>query len=137
MNKIAKELTAIAKELIAVRSDFTIIKTLQLKKDGATRDGLENARRIKGAGYDLLNGTFEFSRSNAEWTTTAFFRRAYDGDKVKHVFKSFSFGYGGEGPRGMEEFLEIFGWGPDPKKILNPAFMADQDSGKIRLKDLT
>jgi len=136
MDDIARDLIAVAKEMTAIKSEFTVIKTLQLKKEGATRDSLENARRILAAGYDLLNGTFAFNRTHASWTTTAFFRRPSDGSKASHVFKGYSFGYGGEGPSGMYEFLDMFGWGPDKHKIMDhDAF--DEDKGVMRLRDLT
>ena len=126
----------IASDKVAVKSDFTVIRPLQLKKDGATRDSLENARRIKDAGYDLLGGTFQYDRGKAEWTTKAYFKRAVDGSKASHVFKGFSFGYGGQGPRGMIEFLDIFEWGPSEKKIVTPGYWPDE-KGTLRLRDLT
>jgi len=137
MDRIAREIVSIARELVAVKSDFTVIKTLQLKREGATRDSIENARRILAAGYDLMSGIFEFNRNNAEWRTTAHFVRPGDRHKAVHVFRGFSFGYGGEGPHGMYDFLDMFGWGPSKAKIMDPSFMADQNDGKIRLIDLT
>lgn len=135
MDRIARELIAVARELVAVKSDFTVIKVLQLKKEGATRDSLENARRIEAAGYNLLSGTFEFDANHIKWETTAHFRRASDGSKATYVFKGFSIGYGGEGPSGMRDFLSLFGWGPDWKKISTPEYFGKE--GTIRLRDLT
>ena len=126
----------IAKDMVAVKSEFTVIRPLQLKKEGATRDSLENAQRIADAGYSLMGGVFKYDKMKAEWETKAYFMRSVDKAKAVHVFKGFAFGYGGQGPRGMQTFLEMFGWGPSEKKIISPGYWPD-DKGVLRLRDLT
>lgn len=121
-----------ASKRVAVGSPFMVMKTLQLKREGATRDSLENARRIQEAGYILIGGTFEFDTTMAEWSTHAIFEWGVDGSTVKYTFKGFSFGYGGEGPRGLIEFFEIFSWPVDKGKVLQNTFGIDK--GKVPLR---
>ena len=63
-------------------------------------------------------------------------RRETDHAEADHVFEGFSFGYGGEGPRGMQEFLKIFGWNPKASKILEHGVFEDQ-RGVMNLKMFT
>jgi len=127
-NDISRELVSVARELVAVRSPFMVVKTLQLKREGATRDSLENARRILDAGYILKGGSFTFDSNRADWETWAQFRWSVDDSIVDYVFKGFSFGYSGEGPRGLETFLKMFHWNPDPDKIFRNQFGMEKGS---------
>jgi len=129
---VAKELLGVAKELVALKSDFQVVKMLQLKREGATRDSLENARRIKEAGYLLVDGTFTYDSKHIEWITEARFRWVVDGSTETHTFNGFSFGYHGEGPRGLQEFLKMFGWHPNDDKIFSNTF--GSESGRVDLR---
>jgi hypothetical protein len=141
MDGIAKELLVVAKELSAdherqaLRSPFMVVKTLQLVQEGATRHSLENARRIENAGYILKGGTFRFDINMATWETNAEFEWVVDGSRANYTFKGFSFGYSGEGPRGLEEFLTIFHWNPDREKIFSNQF--GMEKGTVNLRDFT
>jgi hypothetical protein len=129
---IAMELASIRRSLKAVKSNFMIVKPLPLVREGATRDSLENARRILDAGYILRGGTFTFDSSRADWFTKAQFEWSVDGSTVEHEFRGFSFGYSGEGPRGLAEFLKMFRWSPDPNKVSSNQF--GMESGTVDLK---
>ena len=112
-----------------------VMKVLQLKREGTTRDSLENARRILDAGYILVGGTFTFDTNMASWQTDAVFEWGVDGSKVEYTFKGFSFGYHGEGPRGLEEFLKMFHWNPKPDKVFTNTFGTEK--GTVKLRDFT
>jgi len=115
---VARELVKIARILAAADDAFTvkIEKPLRFKPEGSTMFSLTNARMIKDAGYEFVKGIYAYNRNMAEWRLNAFFRR--DGDVADHVFKGFSFGYGGEGPHGMMEFSDMFGIGLRRDKVL-------------------
>jgi hypothetical protein len=142
MSKIARELLEVARSLVssermvkAVRSNFLVVRSLPLVREGATRDSLENARRILDAGYILHDGTFSFDSNRADWITKARFRWSVDESIVEHEFHGFSFGYSGEGPRGLVEFLKMFHWNPDPNKIFSNQF--GMEKGTVALSDFT
>ena len=122
-----------ASRRVAARSRFTVLKPLPLKKEVATRDSMENARRLKGAGYDLINGDMKFDDDKAEWDVKAYFFRKADGSDGIHFFKGFSFGYGGEGPHGLYDFLAMFGWNPKNDKIFTHGYF-EQKRGTVNLK---
>jgi hypothetical protein len=118
--ELAREIIAVSRIITGAKSPFTIVRPLSLKREPAgTRVSLENARKIRDAGYMLLGGELVFDMRKADYELTAEFGRAVDGDTAEWTFGGFSFGYGGEGPRGLKEFLEIFGWGANDQKILD------------------
>ena len=126
----------IAAERQAVKSRFTVIRPLSLAREGATRDSMENARRLKAAGYALVNGDMTFDMKKAEWQVKAYFFRKLDGSDGVHIFKGFSFGYGGEGPHGLRDFLALFGWSPKEDKIFTHGYF-DMERGTVNLKSFT
>jgi hypothetical protein len=129
---VEAELASIRRSLKAVKSNFMVVKTLPLVREGATRDSLENARRILDAGYILRGGTFTFDSNLANWSTKAQFEWSVDGSTVEHDFLGFSYGYSGEGPRGLIEFLKMFRWSPDQNKVFSKQF---GEKGTIPLRD--
>lgn len=129
---VAAELAGIRRSLVAVKSNFMVVKTLPLVREGATRDSLENARRILEAGYILRGGAFTFDSNYADWSTKAQFEWSVDGSIVEHEFRGFSYGYSGEGPRGLAEFFKMFRWSPDPNKIFSKQF--GMEKGTVDLK---
>jgi hypothetical protein len=112
-SRIAKELVLAAKELVAIGgydTNFTVIRKLRLKREPlGTRVSLENAQKILDAGYEYIDGEMEFDKNKAVWNTRVDFRRKVDKHRASHTFGGFSFGYGGEGPRGLIAFLKMFG----------------------------
>lgn len=132
--QVARELVDIAREIVAVKSPFTVLRPVSLKREGATRDSLENARKIRDAGYELVNAALTFDKNMAHYETKAYFYRKSDGADGVHVFKGLSFGYSGEGSRGMMEFMKMFGMNPDKNKVLtSQAF--PQETGRVNIKD--
>lgn len=119
--QIAREMVEAAKILAAASTDgdvFTVKKPIKFKPDYGTANSLINARLIAEAGYRFVKATYTYDRNRADWKLTAFFER--DGEVASHVFRGFSFGYGGEGPRGMIEFGKIFGIHLNESVILSP-----------------
>jgi len=135
-NSGAFQLKKVAGARMAVKSRFTIIRPLSLKKEGATRDSLENARRLKDAGYELINGSMTFDRNKVNWEVKAYFFRKVDGSDGVHIFKGLSFGYGGEGPHGLRNFLRMFGWNPKDEKIFEHGYF-EEEKGTFNLKAFT
>ena len=130
MNRVAvaRELAKVAK-LLTADDEFTVKKKLKLKKEpGGTQVSLDNARAILNAGYGIEIATFTFDRVRADYRTDVMFWR--DDETVWHTFFGFSAGYGGEGPRGMIEFLRMFGNAVDPEKVMS---RLPEDRGKIDL----
>ena len=121
----------IAKDMTAVGSNFIVKKTLQLKKEAAvTRDSLENARRIKDAGYRFVKGRFIYNSSRADWWMSAIFKNE-DGHMAEHEFLGFSIGYSGEGSRGMVELGDIVNLNFDASKILEHGVFPDKGTLKL------
>jgi hypothetical protein len=117
MDRFAK----IAKRVIAVDDLFTVKKPIKFKPEGGvTRFSLENARMILEAGYLFERGIMQYDNVSGDWWVTAFFNR--DGEVASHKFGGFSFGYSGEGPRGLIEFSEMFGIGLNAGKITSPDY---------------
>lgn len=132
--KVARELLKMARGLVAVKSPFTVMKVLQLKREGATKDSIENARLIADAGYEVLSTEFTFDQQRADHDLEVQFYRRSDGHTATWVFKGFYFGYGGEGPRGLIEFSKIFGLGLNADKITSgPGALGIPERGKISL----
>ena len=113
--------TIVAKQVMADHGVFTVLKPIKFKPEGATRNSLENARLISLAGYNYRSGIFEFKPQQGDYLTTVIFDR--NGETASHTFKGFSFGYSGEGSRGMAEFGTIFGIGFDEEKIFGRGFI--------------
>lgn len=107
MSKIARTLVA--------DDVFTVKKPIRFKPSYGTMNCLVNARMIAEAGYKFVKATYKYDTNMADWKMTAFFER--DGEVASHEFNGFSFGYGGEGPRGMMEFSQIFGIGLNERKV--------------------
>lgn len=134
MNNIARELVRLAREMVSV-SNFTVLKPLKLVREGATRDSIMNARLLRYARYELVNGDMTYDNVAGSWEVKAYFFREIDHADGVHIFKGFSFGYGGEGPRGLHEFLKMFNWGADPKKIMSKSWDTSlPERGVINLK---
>jgi len=105
---------------------------IKLKPDnGATRDSLENARRIKDAGYSLYGGTFFGDSNKANYELTVLFVR--DKSIEQHTFKGFSVGYTGEGPHGFLEFAEMFGLKLNKNKILGGYYIENDEKRLVNL----
>jgi hypothetical protein len=85
-----------------------VLVPLKLEKDQATRDCLENARRIKNAGYEFQSAICYYDGVKGNYETVVWFTRGSE-PMVKWIFRGFSAGYSGEGPRGLIEFCQIFG----------------------------
>ena len=112
MDRFAK----IAKRMVAVDDLFTVKKPIKFKPEGGvTRFSLENARMILEAGYQFERGIMQYDNVNGDWWVTVFFNR--DGEVASHKFGGFSFGYSGEGPRGLIEFSKMFAIGLNSDKI--------------------
>jgi len=132
--RIAGELIRVAKLLEAVKSPFTIMRPLQLKTEGATRASIANARLIKGAGYEIADDpVYEYDKTGVNWDLEVDFVRPSDGHRATHNFDGFSWGYSGEGPRGLIEFSDIFGLGLDKDKILGKKETGLPDKGIVPL----
>ena len=117
---------------VAGASGFTILRPLKLKSEGSTRISLENARTIRDAGYELKMATMTYSSTRAEWKLYVDFKRDDPKSTAEWVFTGVSFGYGGEGPRGLMELAEIFGIKLDPKKVFEHGVFPE--SGGLSLK---
>lgn len=119
--QIAREIVEAAKMLVAAGADgdvFTVKKPIKFKPDYGTANSLANARMIAEAGYSFVKATYTYDKNRADWKLTAFFDR--EGEVASHVFRGFSFGYGGEGPNGMIEFGRIFGIELNRSVVLSP-----------------
>ena len=117
---LAREMVEAAKMLMMAGSDgdvFTVLKPIRLKTDYGTANSLTNARLIADAGYKFIKATYAYDKNHADWKMTAFFERG--SEVASHIFRGFSFGYGGEGPHGMVEFGKIFNIHLDSQKILS------------------
>ena len=117
--KVAQELMLVAKDLLAgYKSDFYVRKPLILDREGGTRFALSNARKIKEAGYSIVDGTYTWDSTHGKWEMAVNFIDDTGTSMATHIFLGFSVGYGGEGPTGFMEFGKIFGIRFDEKKIL-------------------
>ena len=136
--KIAQEILKIAKTMVSTMDKFTVIKPMRLKSEGATRNSLEIARLIQAAGYEVISTVYTWDKNIATWNLEVLFERYSDHHQASHIFKGFSFGYGGEGPHGMIEFGKIFGLPLDESKVFgeNDEFNArvgESNSGPLSL----
>ena len=113
--------TRVAKQLEADYGVFTMKKPIRFKPEGSTMNALTNAKLIAEAGYTYKSGIFEFKPQYGDYETSVIFER--DNETALHTFKGFSFGYSGEGCRGLEEFSDIFGLGFDKEKIFGRGFI--------------
>ena len=117
MDRFAK----IAKRVIAIDDIFTVKKPIKFSPEGGvTRFSLANARMILEAGYQFVRAIIKYDNIRGDWWVDAFFQR--DGEVASHEFGGFSFGYSGEGPRGLIEFSEMFGIGLNAGKITSPSY---------------
>jgi hypothetical protein len=109
--------------MIVADDAFTVKKPLRFKSEGSTMSALTNARMIADAGYSFAHGTVRYDDTfGGIQEMEAFFRR--DDEVASRVFRGFNFGYGGEGPRGMIEFSQMFFIALDSKKILSHDYRA-------------
>lgn len=132
--RVAKELLKMARSLVVATSTFTVMRALRLKKEGSTRASIENAKLIKGAGYRILSTELKYDFQRGNFSLKAEFFRRLDNDTQEWTFEGVNFGYGGEGPRGLVEFSEIFGLGLNKEKILGDrADSGLPDKGKVSL----
>lgn len=139
--KIAAEIMLIAKSLYAANVDevrsgedeFVVIKKLKLKKKegGDTKLSLENAQLILDAGYDLEDATMTYNTNTAQYELKATFSKG--NDRPFHVFKGLSFGYGGQGPRGLISFGKMFGITLDENKVTSREMLKKGEKGTIDL----
>ena len=112
--RVARSVAALADDVFTVRTE----KPIRFRPEGSTMNSLANARAISAAGYEFVKATMVYDNVRGDWKVEAFFRRG--GDPVTaHVFGGFSYGYGGEGPRGLLEFGQVFGLRLDPEKVLS------------------
>lgn len=105
---------------------------LKLVPEYGTRASLENARKLKNAGWGLEYAVLDFDTDQANYSTIATFSK--DGQVFKHTFKGFSIGYGGEGPRGTLEFGKLFDVNLPEDDILTRNKVADNSIGWYRIK---
>jgi hypothetical protein len=118
----------------AAAGSFTVKNPIRFRPEGATAASLANARMILDAGYKLEDGYFEYDTQWGNYKTTAFFSR--DEEYQEYVFKGFSIGYGGEGPHGMMEFGQIFGWKFKDENVFGRRLVEVSDPGSVKLMDL-
>lgn len=128
--KIAGEITAAPQ-----KHGFTELKPIRFKPPYGTAACLVNARLIKAAGYELVDGYFTYDTNKGEYKTTAFFARGMEDKQVMDFF-GFSIGYGGEGPHGMKEFGQIFGWNFNDDNVFGRKLVEQADPGSIHLDNL-
>jgi len=86
---------------------FTKMVPIKFKPEGSTMNSLANARAIQEAGYEFQSGTTYYDNVKGNYDTVVWFTRG--SETAKWIFKGFSAGYNGEGPRGLVEFGTIFG----------------------------
>ena len=110
--KVARSVSALADDVFTVRTE----RPIRFKPEGGTVNSLANAKAIREAGYEFVKATMIYDNVRGDWKLEAFFRRENDPVSV-HVFGGLNFGYGGQGPRGLLEFGEIFGIVLDPNKV--------------------
>ena len=89
-------------------------KILSIKRKGSwgTKECLEDAKFLV-AKLGAPESISILSSGNADWYTTC----TWFGHSVQHVFRGFSWGYGGEGPHGLQEFLRMCGIFTDMETI--------------------
>lgn len=117
MDRFAK----IAEKVAGYDDIFTVKKPIRFKSEGGvTRFSLENARMILEAGYLFERGIMQYDNVKGEWQVIVFFKR--DDEMGSFGFRGFSFGYSGEGPRGLVEFSRMFGIGLNANKITSPEY---------------
>ena len=122
MKDIESKIARVTKRLAAVDM-FTVKRPIRFKSEGSTMNALANAQAIAAAGYSFAHGTVRYDDYyGGVQEIEVFFKR--DDDIASHVFKGFNFGYGGEGPRGMIEFGQMFFIALDSKKILSHDYRA-------------
>lgn len=122
MDRFDRLVSRVAKSVSALSDDvFTEERPIRFKPEGSTINSLNNARFIRNAGYDYVKSTMVYDNVRGDWKVEAFFRRG-NGPVVAHIFGGFSFGYGGEGPRGLLEFAEIFGFRLDSEKVTSHSY---------------
>lgn len=107
---------------------FTIEKPLKIKETGATRSSLENMKKIHDAGYDLESAVLTYDTKKNDVKLYCSFTRHFKMEV--HTFTGFNIGYGGEGPRGLVEALNIFGIDASKVAFVKP----DPQQGKIKFK---
>ena len=140
-DEVCRELLLAAREVSGAKSPFTVIRPLSLKKEPrGTNVSIENAEKIKAAGYSLIGGSVKYDLgSNVYCEVKADFYRDIDGSSGEWSFFGFFFGYGGQGPRGFKDFLDMFGWGGKDSKIFERGnFLKNlKESGTINLTSFT
>ena len=121
MKNLVVRLAKIVDKVATGDDIFTVKKPIKFKPEGGvTRLSLENARMIQDAGYRFVRGIMQYDNVGGDWWVTAFFER--NEEMASHKFGGFSFGYGGEGPRGLIEFSRMFGIGLDAGKITSSSY---------------
>jgi len=99
-----------------------------LAECGATRTSLENALKLLnkyGVPYGITCEGDDFAmRTHVTWTSG-----------VTHTFTGLGWGYSGEGPRGLCQFLKMVGMPMDMERIeaftsWKPAFVLERELGK-------
>ena len=102
----------IEKIAASILNQFYVRKPLKLKEGGATtRQSLSNAKEIFSAGYHLIEAVMYYDKVKGNYRVECLFDDLFDvrKDVVKWVFTGFAIGYGGEGPRGLDEAMKLFG----------------------------
>ena len=92
-------------------------------------------KAIKAAGYDYIGSVYYYDKNKADWDLRMVFRRKGESEKQIHAFKGLSWGYHGEGPRGLMEVSDIFGLNLDKSKVLGDVDTGLPEKGEITLED--
>lgn len=98
------------------------IKNLLQYDNGTTVASLKNAKIFVDNGWKLVSGIISKSPNTGGSEMATIWKK--DDEEVGHKFIGFNLFYGGEGPRGLIEFLKMVGMTPDQEKITthNPEF---------------
>jgi len=132
----AKIARRIARECLGAGKDiFTVMKPLRLKKEGPTRVSIENAKAIKNAGYEVASTVYDYDAQKMKWNLFCTFSRAGEVKRPGHTFEGLSWGYRGEGPRGLLEFGKIFGLNLDENKVLGKVDAGLPEAATVSLED--
>jgi hypothetical protein len=104
---------------------------LKLECD-CTSVSLENAKEILENGFFLklpTQMTYDISPENVgnSWYSLKATFSNKDRKLLKYTFTGFSFGYEGQGSRGLISFFQKFGIQLDPEKVYNHEFIANRD----------
>jgi len=123
----------IEKIAASILNQFYVRKPLKLKEGGATRQSLSNAKEIFSAGYDLIEAIMNYDKVKGNYRVECLFKDPFDArqDVVKWVFTGFAIGYGGEGPRGLDEAMKLFGV---DKSDYILGFIKTPEQGTLKLK---